>query len=230
MGNTDLVGDLRRLIVFDLDGTLVDSRRDLASAANALIRERGGEPLPEDAIGRMVGDGAAMLVRRALTAAGLPLDESSVPRFLELYDDRLLDTTLAYAGIPETLEALAHEATIAVLTNKPLAPSVRILDGLGLARFVAQTIGGDSPFPRKPDPSSLRHLMSSFVVTPGTTVLVGDSHVDHETARAAGVAICLARYGFGFHGVDPARLRGDEAIVDRASDIPAAVRRLLIER
>ena len=230
MGNTDLVGDLRRLIVFDLDGTLVDSRRDLASAANALIRERGGEPLPEEAIGRMVGEGAAMLVRRALTAAGLPLDESSVPRFLELYDDRLLDTTVAYEGIPETLDTLAYEATIAVLTNKPLGPSLRILDGLGLARFIAKTIGGDSAFPRKPDPSSLAHLMSSFVVAPGSTVLVGDSQVDYETARAAGVAVCLARYGFGFHGVDTARLQGDEAIVDHASEIPAAVGRLIAAR
>ncbi len=223
------MGDLHRLIVFDLDGTLVDSRRDLASAANALIRERGGEPLPEDAIGRMVGDGAAMLVRRALTAAGLPHDASSLPRFLELYDDRLLDTTLAYEGIPRVLSLLASDATIAVLTNKPLAPSQRILDGLGLSGVIAQTIGGDSEFPRKPDPSSLRHLMEAFGASPRTTALVGDSWVDYETARGAGAAICLARYGFGYHGVDAARLDGAEAIVDRADEIPAAVRRLLAE-
>ena len=100
------MGDLRRLIVFDLDGTLVDSRRDLADAANALIIERGGTPLPEEAIGRMVGDGAAMLVRRALSAAGLAPGDTSLPRFLELYDTRLLRTTRAYPGIPEALQAI----------------------------------------------------------------------------------------------------------------------------
>jgi phosphoglycolate phosphatase len=224
------VGDVRRLIVFDLDGTLVDSCGDLASAANALIRERGGEALAEDAIGRMVGEGAAMLVRRALTAAGLTVDSSSVSRFLELYDERLLETTVAYEGVPQALAVLALEGTLAVLTNKPLAASLRILDALGLSGGIASTIGGDSPFPRKPDPSSLHHLMRAFGALPRTTVLVGDSWVDYETARGAGAAICLARYGFGYHGVDVKRLVGDEAVVDCAADIPAAVRRLLAAR
>jgi phosphoglycolate phosphatase len=221
------VGDLRRLIVFDLDGTLIDSRRDLADAANALIVERGGQPLPEAAVGRMVGEGAGVLVRRALTAAGLPTDAASLPRFLELYDDRLLETTRAYDGIPQALDALAADAVLAVLTNKPLAPSLRILQALGLSRLIAATIGGDSEFPRKPDPSSLRHLMASYGAAPGSTVLVGDSWVDLETARAAGAAICLARYGFGYAGVDAARLRGDEAIVDHPREIPAAVAQLV---
>jgi phosphoglycolate phosphatase len=221
------VGDLHRLIVFDLDGTLVDSRRDLADAANALILERGGPPLPEDDIGRMVGEGAGVLVRRALTAAGLPVDADGLPRFLELYDERLLKTTKAYDGIPQALDALASGGVIAVLTNKPLAPSLRILQALGLSHAIAETIGGDSEFPRKPDPSSLRHLMASFGVEPRLTAMVGDSWVDFETARAAEAAICLARYGFGYHGVDPARLRGDEALVDHPRDIPAAIARLL---
>ena len=221
------MGDVRRLIVFDLDGTLVDSRRDLADAANALILERGGQPLPEDDIGRMVGEGAGVLVRRALTAAGLPVDADGLPRFLELYDERLLKTTKAYDGIPQALDALASGGVIAVLTNKPLAPSLRILQALGLSHAVAETIGGDSQFPRKPDPSSLRHLMASFGVAPRSTAMVGDSWVDFETARAAEAAICLARYGFGYHGVDPARLRGDEALVDHPRDIPAAIARLL---
>jgi phosphoglycolate phosphatase len=222
------VGDVHRLIVFDLDGTLVDSRRDLADAANALIIERGGRALSEDDIGRMVGEGAGVLVRRALTAAGLPTDASSLPRFLELYDERLLNTTTAYEGIPQALEALVPHAAIAVLTNKPLEPSLRILDALGLSRVIAVTVGGDSAFPRKPDPASLRHLMTSLGATPGTTVMVGDSWVDYETARSASTWVCLTRYGFGYHGVDPARLRGDEAIVDRPAEIPGAVRRLLL--
>lgn len=221
------MGDLRRLIVFDLDGTLIDSRRDLADSANALIVERGGEPLDEDAIGRMVGEGAATLVRRALLAAGLPVDASALTRFLELYDARLLNHTVPYTGIPAAVSELSREATLAVLTNKPLAPSRRILASLGLADALADTIGGDSNFPRKPDPASLRHLMSSLGAAPETTVLVGDSWVDLETARAAGAGICLARYGFGYQNLDPSRLRGDEALVDSAAEIPDAVRRLL---
>lgn len=221
------MGHIHRLIVFDLDGTLVDSRRDLADAANALIVERGGQPQPEDAVGRMVGEGAAMLVQRALGAAGLPVDAAALPRFLELYDDRLLNTTVAYDGIPQALDALSGKAALAVLTNKPGGPSRRILDALGLSPRFTDTIGGDSAFPRKPDPSSLRHLMAAHGAGPSTTVLVGDSWVDYETARAAGAGICLVRYGFGYQSVDPSRLRGDEALVDRAGEIPGAVRRLL---
>jgi phosphoglycolate phosphatase len=221
------VGHVRRLIVFDLDGTLVDSRRDLAASANALILERGGQPLAEEAIGRMVGEGAAMLVQRALTAAGLPFETTSVGRFLELYDDRLLDTTQPYDGIPDALAALAGGGPVAVLTNKPTAPSRRILDALGLSPLLSATIGGDSAFPKKPEPDALRHLMADFGVTPDRTVLVGDSRIDHETAHRAGTAICLARYGFGFETFPAEALHGREALVDHASAIPAAVDRLV---
>jgi phosphoglycolate phosphatase len=227
VGNPDLVGDVPRLIVFDLDGTLVDSRRDLANSANALIRERGGRALAEEAIGRMVGEGAAVLVRRALTAAGLPMDDASVARFLELYDERLLDTTIAYEGIPEVLDQLSADGTIAVLTNKPLAPSLRILEALGLSRTIAHTIGGDSEFGRKPEPAALRHLMAMFGVDPRATVMVGDSWIDYDTARRAGVAVCLARYGFGYHAVPVASLRGDEGLVDHPSAYPQVIRALL---
>ena len=221
------MGDLRRLIVFDLDGTLVDSRRDLADAANALILERGGRPQSEEAVGRMVGDGARTLVQRALTAAGLTMDAGSLPRFLELYDERLLNTTIPYAGVRGTLDTLAGHATIAVLTNKPLSPSLRILEALGLSRHIAKTIGGDGPFPKKPDPAALRHLIGTFASSPRATVMVGDSWIDWETARAAGTAICLAQYGFGSHAVEGARLRGDEGLVDDPLEIAEVISRLL---
>lgn len=221
------MGDLRRLIVFDLDGTLIDSRRDLANAANALIVERGGRPLADDAVGRMVGEGAAVLVQRALAAAGVPLETTSVGRFLELYDERLLDTTHAYAGIAEAVATLAADGIVAVLTNKPTAPSVRILEALGLAPHLSATIGGDSAFPKKPDPAALQHLMAQFEVPPSQTVMIGDSWIDCETARRAGTAICLARYGFGYENVPAGRLRGDEVIVGHPREITAAVERLL---
>src|SRR5262249_26976260 len=122
-----------RLVVFDLDGTLVDSRRDLAEAANQLLQECGASPLAEDAIGRMVGDGAATLVARVFAAVPLPQPSDALPRFLAIYNARLLRFTRPYAGIPELLTALAPHITLAVLTNKPLAATRAILDGLDLA-------------------------------------------------------------------------------------------------
>lgn len=223
MGNADIVGDLRGLIVFDLDGTLVDSWRDLADAANALVVERGGAPLSEHAIARMVGDGAAMLVRRVLTAAGLPVDESSLPRFLQLYDERLLRTTRPYPGMRDALAALRPLGPLAVLTNKPRRHSETLLHALDLAPFFDTVIGGDGLFARKPDPEGLRHLIAEHAVPAERTVLVGDSPVDAATARAAGTRFCLARYGFGMpDGPLPA-----DASVGAPPELPDAVRRLL---
>lgn len=221
------MGDLRRLIVFDLDGTLIDSRADLADAANALIAERGGSRVSEDDIGRMVGDGAAMLVKRALTAAGLPIDDASVPRFLELYDDRLLATTRPYPGVIDALQSLAPLGAIAVLTNKPLAPTRRLLGELDLARFVEAAIGGDGAFPRKPDPTSLIHLMQGFGTDRRQTVMAGDSWIDYATARSAGTRICLARYGFGFDAFPAGEIRGDEGLVDHPEQFSEVIGRLL---
>ena len=215
------------LVVFDLDGTLIDSRRDLTDSANALIVERGGHPLEEDAIARMVGDGAALLVRRALTAAQLPFSDGEVTRFLEIYGERLLCHTRAYPGMNAVLEDIARGAVIAVLTNKPLAPAREILDALGLSPFIATTIGGDGPYPRKPDPASLRHLMTLYGADPSATVLVGDTRIDFETAHNAGAHVCLARYGFGYEQFETSRLTGVEALVDSPAEIPDAVRRLL---
>lgn len=223
MGNADIVGDLRGLIVFDLDGTLIDSRRDLADAANELLRERGGEPLAEEAIGRMVGDGAAMLVRRALAAAGLSPDDATLPRFLELYHARLLKTTRPYPGMLGALEAIRPLGVLAVLTNKPLRHSQTLLRALDLAPFFATVIGGDGPFARKPDPESLQHVMAAHHVPPGRTVLVGDSPIDAATAHAAGTWFCLARYGFGAAG---AGIDADAA-ADAPAELPQAIQRLL---
>ena len=208
------------LYVFDLDGTLVDSRRDLADSANALLEECGGAALPEERIGRMVGEGAAVLVSRVFAAAGLPLPPDALPRFLAHYDRRLLDHTRPYAGMLETLDTLRRRAPMAVLTNKPLAATRRILDGVGLAPFFGDAVvGGDGPLPRKPEPAGLLHLASAAGVASASTLLVGDSAIDWETARRASSRICLARYGFGFQTVPLEQIRPDDAVIDAPGDL-----------
>jgi len=207
---------VNRLIVFDLDGTLVNSRRDLANSMNAVLAECGAAPLPEQTIGRMVGDGAAVLVSRAFAACGIEAPSDALARFLAIYDARLLDHTRPYDGIPAALAALRQRAELAVLTNKPLAATRRVLAGLDLARYFAEdrVIGGDGPFPRKPDPAGLRHLIAETHTDARHTTLVGDSPIDWRTARNAAAAICLVRYGFGFDGFGAGQLGPDDLVVD----------------
>jgi phosphoglycolate phosphatase len=212
-----------RLIVFDLDGTLIDSRRDLADAANAVLASCGGGPLAERDIGRMVGDGAATLLARVFKASGLERPPDALERFLAVYDRRLLNHTHPYPGIANVLGVLAMRATLAVLTNKPLASARRILEGLDLARYFAEdaVIGGDGPFPRKPDPAGLRHLSASANVPVDSTLFVGDSVIDWRTARAASTSVCLARYGFGYEGFPVAEIGPTDHLIDTPADLLA---------
>jgi phosphoglycolate phosphatase len=214
------VGDLLSyLIAFDLDGTLIDSRRDLADSANQLIVERGGFPLTEEAVGAMVGDGAALLVHRALTAAGIEPRDGDLARFLGLYDARLLNHTRPYDGMPTAVRVAHGYARLGVITNKPLRAAERILEGLNLLEFFDEIIGGDGPFPRKPDPSGLVAMMERSDSSRSRTLLVGDSAVDLETARRAQVKCCLVSFGFGFQTVKRESLTSDEHIVENASSL-----------
>jgi phosphoglycolate phosphatase len=214
------------LIVFDLDGTLVDSHQDLAHAANTLVLELGGAPVSEGAVVRMVGEGAAVLVRRALTASGLDADTpGALERFLTIYDGCLLDRTQPYPGTLEALDALVGAHRLAVLTNKPSRATIRVLEGLGLARFFDPVIGGDTPLGRKPDPAGLLHIISASGASPESTMMVGDSPIDRRTARNAGTSICLARFGFGFTFA-PEDLDGTELIVDAPGELVGAVKTL----
>jgi phosphoglycolate phosphatase len=225
MGDAILVGDVhRRLIAFDLDGTLIESRRDLADAANDLVQERGGAPLSVEAVTRMVGEGARVLVARALTAAGLDDDPAALPRFLELYDRRLLNHTRLYDGIVDALKRAREGARVALLTNKPIDPTEKILRGLGVRELFDDVIGGDGPFPRKPDPASLQALMTGAGASPADSLLVGDSAVDLETARRASVRCCIVTYGFG---VRRDLVEGADWIVDDGAALSGVMEQFL---
>jgi phosphoglycolate phosphatase len=204
----------RRLIAFDLDGTVIESRRDLADSANELIVERGGAPLSVEAITGMVGEGARVLVTRALTAAGVADMQGSLERFLAIYDTRLLNHTFVYDGLVDALTRARGIGRVALLTNKPLAHTERILAGLGIRETFEDVIGGDGPYPRKPDPASLHALMERAGASPEHTVLVGDSAIDLQAARNAGARCCIVSYGFGFRRD---RVEGADWIVDDAA-------------
>ncbi|HZI77919.1 MAG TPA: HAD-IA family hydrolase [Vicinamibacterales bacterium] len=211
------MGHVQRLIAFDLDGTLIDSRRDLADSANQLIAELGGAPLPEAAVGRMVGDGARVLVERALAASGLADPGHALPRFLAIYDTRLLNHTRPYPGVEAAIEAARRGARVTMLTNKPLHHTARIVDALGWAPLFDEVVGGDNPLGRKPEPHALLAMMSAAGVAAAQAMLVGDSKVDLDTARRAGVRCCLVSFGYGFESVDKAPIEGETIVKDVAT-------------
>jgi phosphoglycolate phosphatase len=207
-------------IAFDLDGTLVDSRRDIADSANEVLQSYGHPARSEEAIGSMVGDGAAVLVARTFAAARAPVPPDALERFLEVYSRRLVRFTRPYQGIPELLERLAERAVLAVLTNKPAGATVSILEHFRLTRFFGnRVLGGDGPLPRKPSPAGLLKLIGDAVVPPSSAVMVGDSVVDVRTARAAGARACVTRYGFGFTPAAIDALQPGETAIDRPLDL-----------
>lgn len=184
------------IIAFDLDGTLIDSARDLGDAVSEMVQSYGAAPLPLPDAVAMIGDGAPVLVQRALERAGLdPATAGALDRFMQIYGRRLLDHTAPYPGVRESLALCVRRGPLAVLTNKPLGPSIGLLEALGLRGFFSRIIGGDSEHGRKPDPAGLRALRA---LAPGEPlVMVGDSPIDARTAEAAGCPFVLARYGFG---------------------------------
>ena len=219
------MGDLHRLIAFDLDGTLIDSRRDLAEAANELVVELGGDALPEEDIARMVGEGASMLVRRALSAARIDEPANAVARFLEFYDKRLLKHTRPYPGIVDVVRQAKEHGRVVVLTNKPKRPSEQILVGLGLLNLFDDVVGGDGPLPRKPDPAALLALMDAAGADTSTTLMVGDSPIDYQTAINADVRCCVVSFGFGF-----TRFQRDEvAALTCVADDAAALQQVILD-
>jgi phosphoglycolate phosphatase len=227
VGDSDLVGNLQSLIAFDLDGTLIDSQRDLAESANQLIAELGGAPLSVEAIGGMVGEGAALLVKRALDAAGVEHPSFALTRFLEIYDTRLVNHTRVYDGILEALQTSRGQACLGVLTNKPIGPTQRLLDAFAIRDLFQSVIGGDGPYPRKPNPEGLFAMMATAGATPGRTLMVGDSAIDYETAQRASVRSCIVSYGFGFRTFPRGQVKDGNSVVDDVAGLREVIERFL---
>jgi phosphoglycolate phosphatase len=212
-------------VVFDLDGTLVDSLQDLCNSANVLVAEYGGSPLEPDQVARMVGEGASALVERVIAASGIAVEHAhALARYLQIYDRRLLDTTRPYPGIPEFVREASERVPLAVLTNKPRAAAAPVLEGLGLAGYFREILGGDGPCPRKPDPRGLLQMIAAAEASPARTLLVGDSAIDLRTSRNAGTPFCYARYGFGRLQFPEREIGSNDWVVDSAFELPAVFR------
>ena len=185
--------------VFDLDGTLIDSKMDLVHSVNAMLRETKRAELPADLVVGYVGHGAPQLIASVL---GVRSNEEerreALAIFLKHYEQKKLEETRAYPGVAEGLRALAGYP-MAVLTNKPRQLSVDILEGLGLARYFRAIYGGDSFEAKKPDPSGAFAVVKELGALPGESAMVGDSDVDVQTARNAGMLAVGVNYGFGQH-------------------------------
>lgn len=210
-----------RLLVFDLDGTLVDSRLDLTNSVNAMLRNYGRAELPCDLIATYIGDGAPMLVRRAL---GDPDDQRFVDEallyFMTYYREHKLDNTYVYAGVMESLEAIkaarSGDVKMAVLSNKPVNPSRAIVDALGMGNYFFQTYGGNSFPTKKPDPQGALELLKEAGVTAKHAVMIGDSANDVLTAQNAGM------YSVGLtYGLSPSTLEKvpPDVLLDRPDEL-----------
>jgi phosphoglycolate phosphatase len=207
-----------RLVVFDLDGTLIDSARDLATAVNRALQHVAPATavLPDDVVRTFVGNGARVLIARSLARAGLSVPvEDVLPVFLEAYASCLLDTTRLYPGAEEALERLRGRR-LAVLTNKPGDMSRAILGGLGVRDRFSRIVGGGDVPGKKPDPAGLLRLTAEAGVDPSAALMVGDSAIDVRTGRAAGVPTAGVTYGF-----DAASFRDDppDLLVDSLGEL-----------
>ncbi len=211
-----------RLVVFDLDGTLVDASRDLATAANRALAQvaPGTPPIPLETVRSFIGEGALVLITRCLDHVGVALaPRDFLPVFLDCYRGCLLETTVLYPGVAEALNALA-DRTLAVLTNKPGDMSRTILEGLGVASRFARICGGGDVSARKPDPIGLHTLADELGVDRAEMVLVGDSAVDAQTARAAGVRMIGVTYGLDPEGL---RREGADVFIDDMRELPGVL-------
>lgn len=188
-----------RAFLFDLDGTLIDSKLDLVNSINFMLQEMNRGSLPLETVAGYIGHGAPRLVADTLGPSATDEDrKTGMAIFLAHYEKHSLDATRAYPGVAEGLHAL-KEQPMAVLTNKPVRISVAILEGLGLRKYFRQVYGGDSFAAKKPDPSGAQIVLRELAAEAQKAAMVGDSDVDVQTARNAGMLAVHVNYGFGRH-------------------------------
>jgi phosphoglycolate phosphatase len=210
-----------RLLVFDLDGTLVDSKVDLANAVNVALESFDLPPLPHPMIYSYVGDGASALIRRALPPEKADLLPEVLDRFLAYYRRHLLDTTRAYPGVVGALRKWAGIYRMAVLTNKGVAMTQETLSGLSLDGYFFEVRGGDSFGTKKPDPEGLLHILREAEIEAQEAVMIGDSRNDVQAGRAAGTLTCGVTYGLGTSGFAE---HPPDFTVDRFPDLFSRIR------
>lgn len=211
---------MRSILIFDLDGTLVDSKKDLTASVNHIRQQFDLPLLTEDEIARFIGNGALMLIRRALGPKATEENvQTGLQMFLSYYRAHMLEHTRLYPGVRETLDRLSH-CKLAVLTNKPVHFSCAMLDGLGIYRHFAAVYGGNSFDYKKPDPVGVFQILSDTNGHRERSWMIGDSAVDVLTGRNAGVKTCGVTYGYAtetFKDVPP------DYLIDNFSDLEALV-------
>ena len=215
---------MHKTLIWDLDGTLIDSVPDLMAALNRLADARGLAPFDRAAVAGMVGDGARVLVERAFAARGTAADGAAQASFIADYTAHAAVDTRPFPGVAEALGALAGAGwTMAVCTNKPEAATIAALDALGLSRWFAAVGGGDSFATRKPDPAHLLATLHAAGGTADAAVMVGDHHNDVRAAAGAGVPCIFAGWGYGPRSMG----EGAAAVAEDVADAPAIAERLL---
>ena len=212
-------------IVFDLDGTLVDSIGDIIGAANRLLTEEGRAPLTRDEGRDMIGEGAASLVERAFAANGPKPSPKTLTKLVEryraIYERHPLDETTIFPGVVETLSALSDNgAILGLCTNKPHDISLVVLAELDLARYFSAALGGDALQVRKPDPAHFAAVIEAMCARSRRAIHVGDSPTDVAVARNAGVPVVMVSYGYS--RVPPTDL-GADALIDEFTALPRAI-------
>ena len=216
-------------VIFDLDGTLIDSAPDLGAALNLVLDRRGLAPLPVKDVRLMIGAGVPKLIERGFKAHGVDLPMAEIEaellaRFLAYYNAHSTDLTTLYPGAKAAVEYLASTNTrIGMCTNKPTEAACQILDGLGIGRHFHTVLGGSSGFPKKPDPAVVHACLEAMGSRAADACYVGDSETDVKTARNAGVPIIVVAGGYT---ATPAEQLGGDITIDTLNDLPGAVTRL----
>jgi phosphoglycolate phosphatase len=221
-------GSGRNVLLFDLDGTLVNSAPDLHATLNQLLDENARPPVALDVVKAIVGDGAAKMIERGYALTGGRLDPAEAPallaRFLQVYEANLTRLTKPYPGVVETLEQLvAKGARCAVCSNKREGLSRLLLQGLDLLRFFEVVSGGDSAPTRKPHPGHLLHLLGEMGADPSQAVMIGDSRNDVSAAKGAGMPVVVVTYGYG---AEKPQTLGADLMIRRFEELPAALAQL----